>query len=67
MYKNIMLCLDGGSHDAAVVKAGIYLGQELSAKLHALTIQDISTLEGPLMYDLSGALAFIPQMDPQEQ
>jgi nucleotide-binding universal stress UspA family protein len=63
MYKNILVCLDGSPTDTPVLNAGLYFGQRLKAKLHGLTVQDILTLEGPLMYDISGALAFIPQMN----
>jgi len=63
MYKNILLCLDGSPSDTPVLNAGIYLAKSLGAKLHGLTIQDIMTLEGPLMYDISGAMSFIPQMN----
>jgi nucleotide-binding universal stress UspA family protein len=63
MYKNILLCLDGGPADSQALDMGIYLAKQLGAKLHGLTVQDLLTLEGPLMYDISGALAFIPQMN----
>jgi nucleotide-binding universal stress UspA family protein len=63
MYKNILACLDGSPRDTPVLQAAIYLARNLGAKLHGLTVQDILTLEGPLMYDISGAMAFIPQMN----
>ena len=67
MYKNILICLDGGASDTPVLNAALYLGQKLKAKLHGLTVQDILTLEGPLMYDISGAMAFIPQLNLLEE
>lgn len=67
MYKNILVCLDGGVSDSSIIDAALYLGQKLKAKLHGLTIQDILTLEGPLMYDISGAMAFIPQLNLLEE
>ncbi|MDL1872347.1 universal stress protein [Deltaproteobacteria bacterium PRO3] len=67
MYKNILVCLDGGSADNSVINAALYLAQKLKAKLHGLTVQDILTLEGPLMYDISGAMAFIPQLNLLEE
>jgi nucleotide-binding universal stress UspA family protein len=67
MYKNILLCLDGGKSDAQVLNMGLDLCKKLGAKAHGLTVQDILTLEGPLMYDISGALAFIPQMNFLEE
>lgn len=67
MYKNILICLDGGSADNSVINAGLFLAQKLGAKLHGLSVQDILTLEGPLMYDISGAMAFIPQLNLLEE
>jgi len=67
MYKNILACLDGGTADNSVIQAALFLGQKLNAKLHGLTVQDILTLEGPLMYDISGAMAFIPQLNLLEE
>lgn len=63
MYKNILVCLDGSPRDTPVINAGLDLAKALRAKLHALTVQDILTLEGPLMYDIAGSLSFIPQMN----
>ena len=67
MYKNILFCLDGGPTDTQILNMGIDLCKRLGAKAHGLTVQDILTLEGPLMYDISGALAFIPQMNFLEE
>jgi nucleotide-binding universal stress UspA family protein len=67
MYKNVLLCLDGGKSDAQVLNMGLDLCKKLGARAHGLTVQDILTLEGPLMYDISGALAFIPQMNFLEE
>ncbi len=63
MYKIILVCLDGSPMDTPVLQGGIFLAQSLGAKLHGLTVTDILTLEGPLMYDISGAMSFIPQMN----
>jgi len=67
MYKKILFCLDGGPADTHILTMGINLCKQLKAKAHGLTVQDILTLEGPLMYDISGALAFIPQMNFLEE
>ncbi len=67
MYKNILLCLDGGKADTQILEMGVFLCKALKAKAHGLTVQDILTLEGPLLYDISGALAFIPQMNFLEE
>lgn len=67
MYKNVLICLDGGPTDTQILNMGVTLAKQLGAKLHGLTVQDLLTLEGPLMYDISGALAFIPQMNFMEE
>ncbi|MCB1215233.1 MAG: universal stress protein, partial [Deltaproteobacteria bacterium] len=56
-------CLDGGKSDASVIETGLYLCQALGDKAHGMTVLDSLQLESPLMYDLSGALALIPQMN----
>ncbi len=63
MYKNILVCLDGSEQDDLVGNAALWLAEALKADLHALHVQDLMTLEGPLMYDLSGSISLIPQMD----
>ncbi|MCP5468266.1 MAG: universal stress protein [Deltaproteobacteria bacterium] len=63
MYKNILVSLDGSPMDTQIIEMGISLASQLKAKLHGLTVQDETMLEGPLMYDISGALAFIPQLN----
>lgn len=67
MYKNILFCLDGGMADGHILSMGLKLCKSLGAKAHGMTVQDILALEGPLMYDISGALAFIPQMNFLEE
>ncbi len=67
MYKHILVCLDGSPTDTSLIKAATYFGEKLKAKLHGLTVEDILTLEGPLMYDISGSLAFIPQLNFLEE
>ncbi len=63
MYKNILVCLDGSPQDQEVTECGIWLAQKLGASLHGLHVKDIIALEGPLLYDISGSLSFIPQMN----
>ncbi len=67
MYKNILVCLDGSEQDRLVGTAALWLAQSLKATLHALHVQDLMTLEGPLMYDLSGSISLIPQMDLMQE
>ena len=68
MYKNILLCTDGSPVAGIAADYAIWFAKKLSAHLHALCITDIRLLEGPWMYDISGAVgaqpyaAFLPQL-----
>src|SRR5215831_18545991 len=63
MYKNLLICLDGSTQDTPVLEAGIWLARKMKATLHGLHVKDLVALEGPLLYDISGSLSFIPQMN----
>src|SRR5262245_26270514 len=63
MYKSILVCLDGSPQDGPVIDCSVWLAERLKATLHGLHVKDMLTLEGPLLYDISGALSFIPQMN----
>ena len=63
MYKNILICLDGSPQDTPATDCGIWLASRLGATLHGLHVKDIIALEGPLLYDISGSLSIIPQMN----
>jgi nucleotide-binding universal stress UspA family protein len=63
MYKSILVCLDGSPQDGPVIDCAVWLAERLKATLHGLHVKDVLTLEGPLLYDISGALSFIPQMN----
>lgn len=63
MFKNILVCLDGSPQDQMLTQAGLWLGSRLGATLHALHVMDLIALEGPLLYDISGSLSLIPQMN----
>ncbi len=63
MFKTLLVCLDGSSQDDALIDCSIALARSLGAILHGLHVKDIIALEGPLLYDISGSLAFVPQMN----
>lgn len=63
MYKSILVCLDGSPQDAIATDCALWFAERLGATLHGLHVKDVLTLEGPLLYDISGALSFIPQMN----
>ncbi len=67
MFKNILVCLDGSPQDKAVIQAALWSAKRLGATLHGLHVLDIIALEGPLLYDISGSLSFIPQMNFMEE
>src|SRR3990167_8325619 len=67
MYKSILVCLDGSEQDKQVIASALWLAERMKATLHGLHIKDILTLEGPLLYDISGALSFIPQMNLMDE
>ncbi len=67
MFKNILLCLDGSPQDEIVTHAAFWLGGRLGATLHGLHVMDLIALEGPLLYDISGSLSLIPQMNFMEE
>lgn len=67
MFKSILVCLDGSPQDTTVTDAALWLADRLKATLHGLHVKDILTLEGPLLYDISGSLSFIPQMNFLEE
>jgi nucleotide-binding universal stress UspA family protein len=67
MYKSILVCLDGSPQDIPVIDCSLWLAERLKATLHGLHVKDVLTLEGPLLYDISGALSFIPQMNFLEE
>ncbi len=67
MYKSILVCLDGSPQDTPVADCALWLADRLKATLHPLHVKDMLTLEGPLLYDISGALSFIPQMNFLEE
>jgi len=67
MFKTILACLDGSPQDAVVTEAALWLADHLKANLHGLHVLDLIALEGPLLYDISGSLALIPQMNFMEE
>ena len=63
MFKNILLCLDGSPQDTVTTNAALWLAEKLHATLHGMHVLDLIALEGPLLYDISGSLSLIPQMN----
>lgn len=63
MLKTILICLDGSPQDETVTQAGLWIAKRLGSTLHGLHVLDLIALEGPLLYDISGSLSLIPQMN----
>ncbi len=57
---NILACVDSSQYGTCVMKYSAYLSKAFKAKLEALHVIDILQLEGPFMYDISGALGLEP-------
>ena len=54
MIKSILVCTDGSHHGDVACEYGIFLTQQLHARLLGLHVLDSRMLEGPLMADISG-------------
>ncbi len=54
--RNILVCVDSSQYSIATMKYSAYIAKHINADIEALHIIDILQLEGPFMYDLSGAL-----------
>lgn len=57
---NILAAVDSSTHSIACAEYASYIAESLSAELTAMHVIDIVQLEGPFMYDISGALGFEP-------
>ncbi len=57
---SILACVDASEYSTALMHLTAYVAKKIKAKLCALHVVDIMQLEGPFMYDLSGALGFEP-------
>ncbi len=58
--ENILACVDSSQYSMTVMKHSAYMAKAFSAKIKALHVIDVLQLEGPFMYDLSGALGLEP-------
>ncbi len=58
--ENILACVDSSQYSTNVMKYSAYMAKAFSAKIEALHVIDILQLEGPFMYDVSGALGLEP-------
>ncbi len=56
----ILACVDSSQYSTSVMKYSSYIAKKIDATIEALHVIDILQLEGPFMYDLSGALGLEP-------
>ncbi|WP_025270540.1 universal stress protein [Hippea sp. KM1] len=61
--KNILACVDSSDYGVSVMRFSAYLARALKANITGLHVIDIVQLEGPFMYDISGALGLEPFID----
>jgi len=57
---NILAAVDSSAHSIACAEYASCIAESLNAELTAMHVIDIVQLEGPFMYDISGALGFEP-------
>jgi nucleotide-binding universal stress UspA family protein len=58
--ENILACVDSSQYSTTLMKYSAYIAKAFEAKIEALHVIDILQLEGPFMYDVSGALGLEP-------
>ncbi len=57
---NILACVDSSQYSTTLMKYSAYIAKAFKAKIEALHVIDLLQLEGPFMYDVSGALGLEP-------
>ncbi|MDD2707583.1 MAG: universal stress protein [Verrucomicrobiae bacterium] len=63
MIKTLLLCVDGSEYSEAAIGSALWFSKRLKAQIIALSVVDISLLEGPLLSDLSGSAGVQPFQD----
>jgi len=58
--KDILACVDSSEYSTTVMHLSVYIAKKMKAKVCGLHVVDLLQLEGPFMYDISGALGFEP-------
>ncbi len=58
--KNMLACVDSSEYSTSVMHLSAYVAKDIKAKVCGLHVIDVLQLEGPFMYDISGALGFEP-------
>ncbi len=63
MIKTILVGLDGSEHARTAGAYARWLATKLQARLVALHVVDLATIEGTFFHDISGSLGFEPYLD----
>jgi nucleotide-binding universal stress UspA family protein len=63
MIKTILVGLDGSDHARTAGAYARWLAAKLQARLVALHVVDLATIEGTFFHDISGSLGFEPYLD----
>ncbi len=63
MIKSILVGLDGSEHAHTAGEYARWLSDKLAARLVALHVVDLASIEGTFFHDVSGSLGFEPYLD----
>lgn len=63
MIKSITVGVDGSDHSRSAIKYACWLARQFDAKVTALHVVDIVSIEGSFFHDISGSLGFEPYLD----
>jgi nucleotide-binding universal stress UspA family protein len=63
MIKTVLVGIDGSEHARTAGQFALWLGNRLGAKVVALHVVDIVSIEGSFFHDISGSLGFEPYLD----
>lgn len=63
MIKTILVGVDGSEHARTAGQYALWLGERLAARIIALHVVDIVSIEGSFFHDISGSLGFEPYLD----
>ncbi len=61
--KKILACVDSSEYSTAVMRFSSYFAKKLGSELVGLHVIDVIQLEGPMIYDISGAIGLEPFID----
>ena len=63
MIKSLLVGLDGSEHSNTAGEYACWLAKKLGARITALHVVDLASIEGTFFHDISGSLGFEPYLD----